>query len=179
LSEVSAARGAACRAVGVAAGATLAFDDSTLNRAKWFTRLIHAGGTRDRLNDEKQRYRDNHHPIASGVVVNTGTTSTFSYVDPGFNTRWTYYTAPYNFNDDWHTIGAEWDAGNVTLFIDGRKIYTRSYAWNHADGTPAGPAHILLNLAVGGSWAGRHGIDDSAFPQSLDVDWVRAYRKGP
>jgi len=122
---------------------------------------------------------DKTNMLHSGVVVNTGTTSTFSYVDPGFNTRWTYYTAPYNFNDDWHTIGAEWDAGNVTMFIDGKKIYTRSYAWNYADGTPAGPAHILLNLAIGGSWAGRHGIDDSAFPQSLDIDWVRAYRKGP
>jgi hypothetical protein len=40
-------------------------------------------------------------------------------------------------------------------------------------------AHVLLNLAIGGQWAGRYGIDDAAFPQALAVDWVRVYRKRP
>jgi hypothetical protein len=34
-----------------------------------------------------------------------------------------------------------------------------------------------LNLAIGGQWAGRYGIDDSAFPQALAIDWVRVYQK--
>lgn len=37
------------------------------------------------------------------------------------------------------------------------------------------PFHILLNLAVGGFWGGQKGIDDSIWPQSLDVDYVRVY----
>lgn len=36
---------------------------------------------------------------------------------------------------------------------------------------------MLLNLAIGGQWAGRHGIDDAAFPQGLEVDYVRVYQK--
>ena len=82
--------------------------------------------------------------------------------------RWSVYIAPFNFNDGWHTVGAEWDCPPGHVFIDGKKIYTRSYTWTYADGTPAGPAHILLNLAIGGDWAGRHGIDDTAFPAAVD-----------
>ena len=255
----------------VPAGYTLAFNDefngTALNRSKWMTRYIYAGGTQDRLNDEKQRYRDNNnHVVANGVlslvarkvsstdpdginyesgmirsdwtsrygyyearvkmpggigvwpafwlnsdvsaegrlawppeidifefvnngvedkvnmlhsnvVAQTGTTSTLMYTDAAFNTNWADYVAPFNFNEGWHTVGAQWDPTTVTVFVDGLKIYTRTYQWNYADGTLAGPAHILLNLAIGGSWAGRHGIDDNAFPQALQIDWVRAYTK--
>lgn len=122
---------------------------------------------------------DTTNMLHSNVKLNAGATSPLLYSDPAFNTTWTFYQAPFNFNDDWHTVGAEWDATTVTMYVDGRKIYTRGYTWTYADGTLAGPAHILLNLAIGGAWAGRHGIDDSAFPQALQVDWVRAYQKTP
>jgi hypothetical protein len=36
---------------------------------------------------------------------------------------------------------------------------------------------VLVNLAIGGSWAGKFGIDDSAFPQALEVDYIRVYQK--
>ena len=39
--------------------------------------------------------------------------------------------------------------------------------------------HLLLNLAVGGNWAGKvnaTGIDQAAFPQGMLVDYVRVYR---
>ena len=255
----------------VPAGYTLAFNDefngTTLNRAKWFTRYIYAGGTQDTLNDEKQRYRDNgNHVVADGVlslvakkvsstepngmnyesgmvrsdwtshygyyevrvkmpgglgvapafwlnsdvsamgrlgwppeidifefvhngvedrlnmlhfdvVKQAGAGSTVLYAHPAFSTNVGSYFAPYRFNEGWHTIGAQWDATTVTLFVDGLKICTRTYQWNYDDGTLAGPAHILLNFAVGGEWAGRHGIDDTAFPQAMQIDWVRAYRR--
>lgn len=258
----------------VPAGYVLAFNDEfngpELNRSKWYTRYIYAGGTLDRLNDEKQRYRDNDnhrivdgilhltaHKVApsgangdapyesgmirsdwttlygyfearvrmpggiglwpafwlasdvsptgvlawppeidifefvnngvedradmlhSGVISPSGTTAPFVYTDPAFDTRWNYYAAPFRFDEGWHTVGAEWDATSVTVFVDGKKIFTRSYRWVQPDGTPAGPAHILLNLAVGGAWAGRHGVDDAALPQALQVNWVRAYRRAP
>lgn len=36
--------------------------------------------------------------------------------------------------------------------------------------------HLLMNLAVGGDWGGAQGIDDTIFPQKMDVDYVRYYR---
>jgi len=38
------------------------------------------------------------------------------------------------------------------------------------------PQHLLLNVAVGGSWGGQKGIDAAAFPARMEVDYVRVYR---
>jgi beta-glucanase (GH16 family) len=39
------------------------------------------------------------------------------------------------------------------------------------------PMHLLLNIAVGGTWGGQRGIDAKAFPARMDVDYVRVYQK--
>ncbi|MBX3166558.1 MAG: glycoside hydrolase family 16 protein [Candidatus Eremiobacteraeota bacterium] len=41
------------------------------------------------------------------------------------------------------------------------------------------PQHLLLNVAVGGFWGGQKGIDDSIWPQSMEVDYVRVYAYQP
>jgi hypothetical protein len=33
-----------------------------------------------------------------------------------------------------------------------------------------------LNVAVGGNWGGAQGIDDTIFPRSMEVDYVRVYQ---
>jgi beta-glucanase (GH16 family) len=37
------------------------------------------------------------------------------------------------------------------------------------------PFHLLLNLAVGGTWGGQQGVDSSIWPQRLVIDYVRVY----
>lgn len=39
------------------------------------------------------------------------------------------------------------------------------------------PYQLILNLAVGGDWGGRRGIDDAAFPQRLRIDYVRHWAR--
>ena len=39
------------------------------------------------------------------------------------------------------------------------------------------PMHLLLNIAIGGDWGGRKGIDDAALPARMVVDHVRVYQK--
>jgi O-antigen/teichoic acid export membrane protein/beta-glucanase (GH16 family) len=108
----------------------------------------------------------------------------------GFEPQFTYkherfiqahqdYRAPFDFDDAFHTIGAEWTPTDFSVYVDGLKVVTRTVQWKYKDGELAGPAHVLLNLAIGGQWAGRYGIDDAAFPQALAVDWVRVYQKRP
>ena len=37
--------------------------------------------------------------------------------------------------------------------------------------------HLLINLAIGGSWGGQMGIGDALFPHRYLVDYVRIYRQ--
>jgi len=98
------------------------------------------------------------------------------FADPSF--RKSYYYAPFNFPDDFHVFGLLWDTDDtVTWFVDGKKLYTMAYKWVYGDGRDAAYAHVLLILGIGGNWAGRYGIDDAAFPQAMDVDYVRVYQK--
>ncbi|HEX6716686.1 MAG TPA: glycoside hydrolase family 16 protein [Pyrinomonadaceae bacterium] len=36
--------------------------------------------------------------------------------------------------------------------------------------------HLLLNIAVGGTWGGAHGVDDRIWPQRMEIDYVRVYQ---
>ncbi len=38
------------------------------------------------------------------------------------------------------------------------------------------PQHLLLNLAVGGTWGGQQGLDEDVFPARMEVDYVRVYQ---
>ncbi len=81
-------------------------------------------------------------------------------------------------SDGFHTYAVEWYPDRVDMFVDGKKYYTSA---NDNTGDDAYPFtknfHIILNLAVGGDWGGQKGIDPSAFPASMRVDWVRVYQR--
>jgi beta-glucanase (GH16 family) len=95
--------------------------------------------------------------------------------DPAFNQQYFYWKAPYDFTSDFHTIGALWTDSGVTFYVDGKARATKGYKWVHNDGRDAGNAHILLNFALGGQWAGRYGVAQS-FPDGFEIDYVRAYQ---
>jgi beta-glucanase (GH16 family) len=72
----------------------------------------------------------------------------------------------------------EWDAQRIRFFADGRRV--AEYA-NDGTGEASWPffrnQHLLLNLAVGGTWGRVEGIDEAAFPQRMSIDYVRVYQK--
>lgn len=116
--------------------------------------------------------------IHSGVVVRDSPLrgGSFLYRDAAFNQQWTFFKAAAALNAGWQVVGVLWKPDSVSMYLNGRKLYTRAYKWVDDRGQKAGPAHIILNLAIGGSWAGLNGVEDAKFPQSLKVDYVRACR---
>lgn len=116
--------------------------------------------------------------LHSGVVNRSPKTTKLLSAVPTWNNQWTYWRAPFDFTEKFHTIGMEWTPGLVRLFVDGQHIYTRECPWLRDDGTPAPRAHLILNHAIGGSWAGRNGIDEAALNSSLDVAFVRVFQRG-
>lgn len=119
--------------------------------------------------------------LHSGVVVgdkgNRG--GEWLYRDPGFNQQWTYYGAGSALNTMWQVVGLLWKPGSVTAYLNGKKLYTRAYRWSYDDGMQAGPAHLLFDLAIGGGWAGVNGVEESKFPQTFKVDYVKVCQYSP
>jgi len=105
------------------------------------------------------------------------------YADPNFVGQWGYWYAGKDMSLDYHVWGFQFNpyvdavTSNFFIYIDGLLILAGTYKWIYDDSTPA-TGNIILNLAIGGSWAGRNGVDNTAFPQALEVDYVRVYEQG-
>jgi beta-glucanase (GH16 family) len=80
-------------------------------------------------------------------------------------------TAPADFDTQFHLFTLEWDSTGMRWFVDGAKYFTATH------GAPFDQRfHLLLNVAVGGNWPGNPDATTS-FPQAMQVDYVRVYRK--
>lgn len=77
-----------------------------------------------------------------------------------------------------HVYTMGWSAEKIEVYVDSTKYFTFT---NEGTGWQAWPFdkqfHLLLNIAVGGAWGGAQGVDPSIFPQRMEVDYVRVYKK--
>ncbi|MFO1419044.1 MAG: family 16 glycosylhydrolase [Methylotetracoccus sp.] len=76
-----------------------------------------------------------------------------------------------DFSAGFHTFGVDWQPGVLTFYGDGVQRYQAKVS-----GVPNKPMYLIVNLAVGGDWAG---FPDATtpFPSELQVDYIRAYRR--
>jgi beta-glucanase (GH16 family) len=90
--------------------------------------------------------------------------------DHGKHVKFEHNVDSPDLSDAFHTFGMSWLPTEITWYLDGVEV-ARSP-------TPADmhkPMFLIINLAVGGTWAG---APDAAtrFPAELKVDYIRAYR---
>ncbi|MEY2934631.1 MAG: hypothetical protein RL033_5380 [Pseudomonadota bacterium] len=76
-----------------------------------------------------------------------------------------------------HVFAVEWTPGRVRHLVDGVVIADREYRWVHDDGTDGGPAHVLVNLAVGGKWPGPPAT--GVLPARLNIAYIRVWQREP
>jgi beta-glucanase (GH16 family) len=85
-----------------------------------------------------------------------------------------YIENPY---DQFHTYSIEWTPEKIDFLLDGAVYFNVINEHKTAAEWPFDqPFYMILNIAVGGSWGGVEGIDDSVFPQQMVVDYVRVYQ---
>ena len=82
------------------------------------------------------------------------------------------------FADDFHVYAVEWEPKEIRFYVDEFLYATRTpadlpkgakWVYDH-------PFFIILNVAVGGGWPGNPDAT-SVFPQTMLVDYVRAYKR--
>ena len=80
--------------------------------------------------------------------------------------------------ESFHTYAVEWTPERMDFFFDEHKYFTFENEHGGVDVWPFDqPHYLILNLAIGGSWGGQKGIDESIFPQQFLIDYVRVYQK--
>jgi beta-glucanase (GH16 family) len=95
--------------------------------------------------------------------------------------RGTQKTKAISLNDlssSFHNYAVEWDANEIVFLVD-QMPYNRfvndgkgdieTWPFNQ-------PFHLLINVAVGGHWGGKFGVDEQIFPQSMEIEYVRVYQ---
>nr|WP_321354248.1 family 16 glycosylhydrolase [uncultured Draconibacterium sp.] len=82
--------------------------------------------------------------------------------------------------EEFHVYGLFWTEKEMVFYTDSPENVTHRYAPTNKteENWPFDkPQFFILNVAVGGNWGGAQGIDNSIFPQSLEVDYVRVYQE--
>lgn len=75
-----------------------------------------------------------------------------------------------------HVYAMEWTKNGIAMFVDDKKYFEFPYE-GPSKWTFDRRMYLLLNLAIGGTWGGAMGIDDSCFPQRYEIDYVRVYQQ--
>ncbi|MDF3035155.1 MAG: hypothetical protein K0S28_429 [Paucimonas sp.] len=110
------------------------------------------------------------HMITSGVI---------HYGSSNANHQWLgseIFKQPDSWADAFHTYAVHWSPNKISWYVDDMLFATRTPAdlSNSADWTFENyKYYLILNMAVGGNLGGK--VDDTALPQTLQVDHVRVY----
>ncbi len=82
--------------------------------------------------------------------------------------------------NDWetafHVYAIEWSPTTIDFYVDNQKYYTFINQGTWQTWPFDKRFHLVMNLAVGGSWGGAQGVDPTVFPKRLEIDYVRVYQ---
>lgn len=113
--------------------------------------------------------------FAPDSIVGTVHTQSFNHV---LGTQKTSYLKVPTAHSEFHVYALEWKEDACRLFVDDFCYFTyRNRGLGFAEWPFDQRFHLILNLAVGGNWGGRKGVDDAVFPHRYYIDYVRVYKE--
>jgi beta-glucanase (GH16 family) len=83
---------------------------------------------------------------------------------------------------EFNVYAVEWTPEEIRGFVNQRRFFTfknERLTNSNADYKQwpfDKPFHMILNVAVGGTWGGAKGVDEKIWPQRMEVDYVRIYQ---
>jgi beta-glucanase (GH16 family) len=82
---------------------------------------------------------------------------------------------------EFNVYAVEWTPQEIRWYVNDNHYFTfknerlTNPTADHKQWPFDKPFHLILNVAVGGIWGGTHGVDDSIWPQRMEIDYVRIY----
>lgn len=82
-----------------------------------------------------------------------------------------------NIDKEFHEYALEWTENELKWFVDGHMYYVLEKTEEEMEAWPFDQYdyHLILNLAIGGNWGGKHGVDNDVFPQKMEIDYIKYY----
>lgn len=84
-------------------------------------------------------------------------------------------------SDTFHLYTIEWLPDQIRYYLDNEFIYRfkpslyldcpTSKQWPFDI-----PFHLIVNIAVGGSWGGARGVSEDGWPTTMEIDYIRVYQ---
>ena len=96
------------------------------------------------------------------------------------NTQKTHAMTIAGAEGEFHTYALLWTADEITTYVDGKvqlSVKKSVIGSNHNQWPFHYAFYPILNLAWGGDWGGMNGVDESALPATMEVDYVRVFQK--
>ena len=80
---------------------------------------------------------------------------------------------------EYHVYALEWTEDYIKTYVDGELLleFRNDKAGRESTWPFNKKFYLTLNLAWGGDWGGWNGVDESALPCTMQVDYVRVYKK--
>ncbi len=79
---------------------------------------------------------------------------------------------------DFHDYGLEWTEDYLNFYVDQELLLSYNNDGSGKDAYPFTYAfYPILNVAWGGDWGGYAGVDESALPVTMKVEYVRIFQK--
>jgi beta-glucanase (GH16 family) len=78
--------------------------------------------------------------------------------------------------DEYYTYTIDWKEDRIDWYVNEHHYHTFHKAKDHFAYWPFDQKfHLILNLAIGGNWGGKHGVDASIWPRTMEIDYIRVY----
>ena len=99
------------------------------------------------------------------------------------NTQKTAKTNVPNATSEFNVYAVEWTPDEIRGYVNDQHYFT--FKNERLTDTSADfrqwpfdqKFHLLLNIAVGGTWGGAQGVDPAIWPQRMEIDYVRVYQR--
>ncbi len=106
-----------------------------------------------------------------GVIVGTVHSDLYNHIK---GTQISGRVTLEDFSSAFHIYSVDWSKEKIDFLIDNKLYLSIPNKYKTLEEWPFdAPHYLLLNLAIGGNWGGQKGIDDSIFPVSYEIDYVR------
>jgi beta-glucanase (GH16 family) len=108
------------------------------------------------------------------TIVGSFHSTAFNHIKGTQKTKRIAIKNPYT---QFHVYAVEWNDQRMDFLLDGVAYLSVPNNGKTDEEWPFNkPQYLLLDLAIGGNWGATKGIDDTIFPATLQVDYVRVFQ---